>query len=61
MNTERMIQFLKKYVLKIRNNLIIMDTSPSQKSFKIRDEVSKKTNSFHFSVPFRPKTNAVES
>ena len=61
MNSERMIEFLKKYVLKKRNNLIIMDNSPSHKSLKIREEISKTTNSLHFSVPYRPKTNAVES
>ena len=41
--------------------LTIMDNSPSHKSLKIRDEISKTTNSLHFSVPYRPKTNAVES
>ena len=61
MNTERMIDFLKKYVLKKKNNLIIMDNSPSHKSLKIRDEISKTTNTLQFSVPYRPKTNAVES
>lgn len=61
MNTERMIEFLKKYVLKKRNNLIIMDNSPSHKSLKIREEISKTTNTLQFSVPYRPKTNAVES
>ena len=61
MNTERMIIFLKQYVLKKRKNLIIMDNSPSHKSLKIREEINKTTNSLQFSVPYRPKTNAVES
>ena len=56
-----MIEFLKKDVLKKRNNLIIMDNSPSHKSLKIREEISKTTNTLQFSVPYRPKTNAVES
>ena len=38
-----------------------MDNSPSHKSLKIRDEISKTTNYLQFSVPYRPKTNAVES
>ena len=61
MNTERMIEFLKKYVLKKRNNLIIMDNSPSHKSLKIREEICKTTNTLQFSIPYKPKTNAVES
>ena len=61
MNTERMIIFLKQHVLKKRKNLIIMDNSPSHKSLKIREEISKTTNYLQFSVPYRPKTNAVES
>ena len=38
-----------------------MDNSPSHKSLKIREEISKTTNTLQFSVPYRPKTNAVES
>ena len=38
-----------------------MDNSPSHKSLKIREEINKTTNSLQFSVPYRPKTNAVES
>ena len=34
MNTDRMITFLKQYVLEKKNNLIIMDNSPSHKSLK---------------------------
>jgi transposase len=61
MNVERMIVFLKQYVLKKRKNLIIMDNSPSHKSLKIKEEINKTTNTLQFSVPYRPKTNAVES
>ena len=50
MNTERMIEFLKKYVLKKRNNLIIMDNSPSHKSLKIREKRRKIINSLHFNA-----------
>ena len=38
-----------------------MDNSPSHKSLKIREEINKTTNTLLFSVPYRPKTNAVES
>ena len=38
-----------------------MDNSPSHKSLKIREEIRKTTYSLLFSVPYRPKTNAVES
>ena len=38
-----------------------MDNSPSHKSLKIREEINKTTNTLQFSVPYRPKTNAVES
>lgn len=61
MNTDRMITFLKQYVLQKKNNLIIMDNSPSHKSLKMREEINKTTNTLHFSVPYKPKTNAVES
>ena len=36
-----MIEFLKKDVLKKRNNLIIMDNSPSHKSLKIEMKLVK--------------------
>ena len=36
-----------------------MDNSPSSKSLKIREEIRKTTNSLHFSVQNRPKTNIV--
>ena len=38
-----------------------MDNSPSHKSLKIREETEKTTNILQFSVPYKPKTNAVES
>ena len=61
MNTNRMIFFLQQFVLKRRNNLIIMDNSPLHKTLKIREVINKTSNTLHFSIPYRPKTNAVES
>ena len=61
-NSERMIQFFKKFIIgKIKNNLIIMDNGGCHKSKLVKDIVIISKNTLQYSVPYKPKTNAIES
>ena len=62
MNLDRMKDFLKKYIKgKYKNNLIIMDNGGSHKSKEVRQYIEKTSNQLQYSVPYRPKTNAIEN
>jgi len=62
MNLQRMKDFLKKYINdKYKNNLIIMDNGGSHKSKEIRKYIEKTGNKLQYSVPYRPRTNAIEN
>lgn len=62
MNTERMLAFIDKYInKKFKNNLIIMDNGGSHKNKKIRAKIEEVRNKLQYSVPYRPKTNAIEN
>lgn len=62
MNLQRMKQFLKKYINdKYKNNLIIMDNGGSHKSKEIGKYIEKTGNKLQYSVPYRPRTNAIEN
>ena len=62
MNAERMVIFLNKYITKkYKNHLIIMDNGGAHKSNLIKNAISSRQNTLLYSVPYRPKTNAIES
>ena len=62
MNLQRMKDFLKKNINhKYKNNLIIMDNGGSHKSKEIRKYIEENGNKLQYSVPYRPKTNAIEN
>lgn len=62
MTSDRMIHFINKYIKgKYKNNLIIMDNGGVHKSKNIKECVSESNNTLLYSVPYRPKTNAIES
>jgi len=62
MSSERMIEFINKYISKkFKNNLIIMDNGGSHKSKNVKEKINKTGNTLQYSVPYRPKTNAIES
>lgn len=61
-NSDRMIEFFKKFIIgKIKNNLIIMDNGGCHKSKLVKDIVKTSKNTLQYSVPYKPKTNAIES
>ena len=62
MNSERMVSFIDKYIYgKYKNNAIIMDNGGSHKSKEIKNKIAEYGNHLLYSVPCRPKTNAIES
>tara|TARA_B100000767_G_C19774679_1_gene541885 strand:- start:906 stop:1787 length:882 start_codon:yes stop_codon:yes gene_type:complete len=62
MTSQRMIEFINKFISqKFKNNLIIMDNGGSHKSKKIKEKLNETGNSLQYSVPYKPKTNAIES
>ena len=62
MTSQRMIEFINKYISqKFKNNLIIMDNGGSHKSKKIKEKLNETGNTLQYSVPYKPKTNAIES
>ena len=61
-NSERMVEFIKKYIDgKFKKNVIIMDNGGSHKSSQVKSSISNSKNKLLYSVPYRPKTNAIES
>ena len=62
MNAERMVDFIHKYITdKFHSNTIIMDNGGAHKSNLVKEAVEQSNNSLLYSVPYRPKTNAIES
>ena len=62
MNSERMVSFIDKYIFgKYNDNAIIMDNGGSHKSQEIKNKIAESENHLLYSVPYRPKTNAIES
>ena len=62
MNSSRMVEFIDKFISgKYKNNVIIMDNGGSHKSKEVKQAVSDSKNTLLYSVPYRPKTNAIES
>lgn len=61
-NSERMVAFFKNFIIgKTKNNLIIMDNGGCHKSKLVKDIVITPKNKLQYSVPYKPKTNAIES
>ena len=62
MTSNRMINFINKHIKgKYKNNLIIMDNRGAHKSKNIKESILESNNTLLYSVPYRPKTNAIES
>ena len=60
-NTQRLLEFLRTYVNKYTKKLIIMDNAPAHRSSQIKELLKTKHNTLLYSVPYRPKTNAIDS
>ena len=60
-NTERLVEFLEKYITeKYRNKLIILDNASAHKNDIIRNLVNKH-NKLLYSVPYQYFSNAIEN
>jgi len=58
----RMVEFLNKFIIgKFQKNLIIMDNAGSHKNSIVKECIMNSSNKIHFTVPYRPKTNAIET
>jgi transposase len=58
----RMSDFINKFIKnKYKNNLIIMDNGGAHKNECVKQTIKETNNSLLYSVPYRPKTNAIES
>ena len=57
-----MVEFINKFIKgKFKNYLIIMDNGGSHKSNFVKETLKDSKNKLLYSVPYRPKTNAIES
>ena len=62
MTSEKMVQFITKFIKnKFKNHLVIMDNGGAHKSNLVKEIVKNSNNTLLYSVPYRPKTNAIES
>jgi len=62
MTAERMVEFIRTFInKKIKNYLVIMDNGGAHKSHLVKDAIKESKNTLLYSVPYRPKTNAIES
>ena len=62
MTSERMVVFINKFIKnKFTKNLIIMDNGGAHKSNLVKNAINNTNNTLLYSVPYRPKTNAIES
>ena len=62
MTGERMVTFLDTHITgKYKNHLIIMDNAKAHKTEDVKNEAEKNGNKLLFSIPYQPKTNAIET
>lgn len=61
-STERIVTFINDYITgRYKNNLVIMDNAPSHRPQEIKDEIESGGNHLLKSIPFYPRSNAVEN
>jgi len=59
---ERLILFLDKFIKnKMKKNLIIMDNAGAHRNKIIKNYINDSGNQLHYSIPYKPKTNAIET
>ena len=62
MTGDRMSYFINKFIKnKYKNYLIIMDNGGAHKKEGVKETIQETNNHLLYSVPYRPKTNAIES
>jgi hypothetical protein len=58
---ERLVEFLEKHIFpKYKDHLIILDNAKSHNNDYVKEAILKSGNKYLFSVPYTPKTNAIE-
>ena len=61
MTSNRMVEFINKFIKdKFKNYLVIMDNGGAHKSNLVKEAIINSKNKLLYSVPYRPKTNAIE-
>ena len=61
MTKERLVEFLKENVFsKYKDNLIVLDNAGSHRNEFVKQAIIESGNKYLFSVPYTPKTNAIE-
>lgn len=61
-NEERLIEFVNEFITsKYRNQLVIMDNAPSHRKETVKQAIEKNGNKLLKSIPFYPRSNAVEN
>jgi len=59
---ERLILFLDKFInKKMKKHLIIMDNAGAHRNKIIKKNINDNGNQLHYSIPYKPKTNAIET
>ena len=62
MTGDRMVEFINEFIKnKYKNYLIIMDNAGSHRNNSVKEVILKTKNLLRYSVPYRPKTNAIET
>ena len=62
MTKERLVDFIKYFIFnKYKNHLIILDNAGSHKNNFVKNTIIESNNNYLFSVPYTPKTNAIEN
>jgi hypothetical protein len=62
MNKERFVNFINKYIKgKYKHHLIILDNAGSHNNELVKNKILETNNDYLFSVPYTPKSNAIES
>lgn len=59
MDSNRLIEFLNKFLSEQKNKLIILDNASSHKNKLVQNTITK-NNSFLYSVPYQHETQAIE-
>lgn len=58
---ERIVEFIDNYITeKYKNYLIVLDNARSHNNQMVKDKIIESGNNYLFSVPYTPKTNAIE-
>lgn len=62
LNTERFIEFIDTFIKgKYKNHLVILDNAKAHNNDEVKNKILETTNKYLFSIPYIPKTNAIEA